>query len=64
MKYEYHIQILKAAEKAGLVRFEGGEMASYGIDKPSAGDHSKAFWGPASPEKLAKFLEEMEKESA
>jgi hypothetical protein len=64
MTNEEHIRILQAAEEAGLVRFEGGELASYGIDKPSAGDHSKAFWGPASPAMLAKFLEEMEKETA
>jgi hypothetical protein len=64
MTNEDHIHILKAAEKAGMVRFEGGELASYGIDKPSAGDHSKAFWAPASPAMLAKFLEEMEKETA
>ena len=64
MTYEEHNRILKAAEKAGLVRFEGGELAAYGIDKPSAGDHSQAFWTFADPTKLAKFLQEMEKVEA
>jgi hypothetical protein len=61
MTYQEHIRILQAAEEAGLVRFEGGELAAYGIDKPSAGDHTKSYWCPADPEKLAKFIKAMEK---
>ena len=64
MTYQEHMRILKAAEKAELVRFEGCELASYGVDKPSAGDHSQARWTFADPTKLAKFLQEMEKEIA
>ena len=64
MTYQEHIRILQAAEKAGLVRFEGGELASYGVDKPSAGDHTQARWTFADSTKLAKFLQEMEKEIA
>jgi hypothetical protein len=63
MNYQEHLRILKAAEEAGLVRFEGGETETYGIAKASAGDHSKAFWTFASPEKLAKFITALEKET-
>jgi hypothetical protein len=63
MNYQEHLRILKAAEEAGLVKFEGGETEAYG-GKASAGDHSKAFWTFASPEKLAKFMQSMEKEIA
>jgi hypothetical protein len=60
MTNEEHLRILQAAEEAGLVRFEGGELAAYGVGKPSAGDHTKSYWGFADAEKLAKFIKAME----
>ena len=61
MTNKEHLRILEAAEEAGLVRFEGGELAAYGSGKPSAGDHTKSYWCFADPEKLAKFIKAMEK---
>lgn len=59
MNHKEHVEILKAAEEAGLVRFEGGETEAYG-GKASADDHTKSFWTFASPEKLVTFMQAMQ----
>jgi hypothetical protein len=56
------IKLLQAAEKAGLVKFEGGELATYGIASPSAGDHNVSLWSVATEQKLQAFIEEFNKE--
>jgi hypothetical protein len=47
--------IIRMAEEAGLVRFEGGELEAYGIAKASLDDHSLAFWSIADEQRLKRF---------
>jgi hypothetical protein len=47
--------ILRIAQEAGLVRFEGGELEVYGIAKASHADHSRAYWSVADEQRLKRF---------
>jgi hypothetical protein len=47
--------ILRIAQEAQLVRFEGGENEAYQLGQASPDDHSRAYWSTATPEKLARF---------
>jgi hypothetical protein len=47
--------VIRMAEEAGLVRFEGGELEAYGIAKASLDDHSRAFWSIADEQRLKRF---------
>jgi hypothetical protein len=47
--------ILRMAQEAGLVRFEGGELEAYGIAKASPDDHSRAYWQVATEQRLKHF---------
>ena len=47
--------IIRMAEEAGLVRFEGGELEAYGIAKASLDDHSRACWSIADEQRLKRF---------
>ena len=47
--------ILRMAQEAGLVRFEGGELEAYGIAKASFDDHSRAAWQVATEPRLKHF---------
>ena len=62
MTTDVRIKLLEAAEKSGLVKFEGGELASYGIAKPSASDHNISLWSVSTEEKLKAFIAEFNKD--
>jgi hypothetical protein len=47
--------IIRMAQEAQLVRFEGGENEAYQLGQASPDDHSRAYWSIATPEKLARF---------
>ena len=47
--------IIRMAQEAGLVRFEGGELEAYGIAKASFDDHSRAYWQVATEQRLKHF---------
>ena len=49
--------IIRMAEEAGLVRFEGGELEAYGIAEASHDDHSRACWRIADEQRLKRFAE-------
>ena len=49
--------ILRMAQEAGLVRFEGGELEAYGIAKASLDDHSRAYWQVATEQRLKHFAD-------
>ena len=49
------VDILRIAQEAQLVRFEGGEVEGYQLGQASPDDHSRAHWSIATPEKLARF---------
>ena len=47
--------VIRIAQEAGLVRFEGGELEAYGIAKASLDDHSRACWSIADEQRLTRF---------
>jgi hypothetical protein len=47
--------VIRIAQEAGLVRFEGGELEAYGIAKASHDDHSRACWSIADEQRLTRF---------
>jgi hypothetical protein len=47
--------IIRMAQEAELVRFEGGELEAYGIAKASLDDHSRACWRIADEQRLKRF---------
>jgi hypothetical protein len=47
--------VIRIAQEAGLVRFEGGELEAYGIAKASHDDHSRACWSIADEQRLKRF---------
>jgi hypothetical protein len=49
--------VIRIAQEAGLVRFEGGELEAYGIAKASHDDHSRACWSIADEQRLTRFAE-------
>jgi hypothetical protein len=49
--------IIRMAQEAGLVRFEGGELEAYGIAKASLDDHSRAYWQVATEQRLKHFAD-------
>jgi hypothetical protein len=49
--------VLRMAQEAGLVRFEGGELEAYGIAKASLDDHSRAYWQVATEQRLKHFAD-------
>jgi len=53
--------IVKLAQEAQLVRFEGGENEAYQLGQASPDDHSRAYWSIATPEKLELFATLIEK---
>jgi hypothetical protein len=50
-------EVIRMAEEAGLVRFEGGELEAYGIAEASHDDHSRACWRIADEQRLKRFAE-------
>ena len=48
-------EVIRMAEEAGLVRFEGGELEAYGIAEASHDDHSRACWRIADEQRLKHF---------
>ena len=52
--------VIRIAQEAGLVRFEGGELEAYGIAKASLDDHSRACWSIADEQRLTRFAELIE----
>jgi hypothetical protein len=55
------VDILRIAQEAQLVRFEGGENEAYQLGQASPDDHSRAYWSIATPEKLELFATLIEK---
>jgi hypothetical protein len=47
--------MIRMAQEAGLVRFEGGELEAYGIAEASHDDHSRAYWRIADEHRLKRF---------
>ncbi len=47
--------MIRMAQEAGLVRFEGGELEAYGIAEASHDDHSRACWRIADEQRLKHF---------
>ena len=52
--------VMRIAQEAGLVRFEGGELEAYGIAKASLDDHSRACWSIADEQRLTRFADLVE----